>query len=144
VPMVEGQALDPGAAEQFARGVLLDVVREGTGRQAALASWHVLGKTGTAQVPKPGGGYEAGGYISSFLGAAPASRARLVVVVAIHRPDPKLGYYGGTVAAPAVGEILQESLGYLGVPADKYDVEQATLTKGQAGRSTTEPLVEGW
>jgi len=122
---VVGQSLDPAAAEQFARCVLLDVVREGTGRRAALPYWHVMGKTGTAQVPGPGG-YEQDAYISTFVGAAPASRPRLVATVMIFRPNRQIGYYGGTVAAPAVGEILKQSLGYLGVAPDKYDVTQAT------------------
>ncbi|HUW84695.1 MAG TPA: penicillin-binding protein 2 [Phycisphaerae bacterium] len=123
LPQVVKQALEPSAAEQFARRVLLDVVREGTGRRAALSHWHVMGKTGTAQVPGPGG-YEQDAYVSTFIGAAPASQPRLVAMVMIYRPDHQIGYYGGTVAGPAVGEILKQGLGYLGVAPDKYDVTQ--------------------
>jgi cell division protein FtsI/penicillin-binding protein 2 len=127
---VVSEALSPAAAEEFARRVLLDVVREGTGRRAKLEHWHVLGKTGTAQLPQPGGGYDPEGYVGSFMAAAPAGRARLMAMVMVYRPNKRLGYYGGTVAAPAVGEILRQSLGYLEVAPDKFEPRLA----GLAGR----------
>jgi cell division protein FtsI/penicillin-binding protein 2 len=118
--VVAGQPLAPSAADEFAREVLLDVVQEGTGRRAKLAHWHVLGKTGTAQMPAASGGYDPEGYISSFMAAAPATDARLVAMVMVFRPQKDLGYYGGTVAAPAVGRILDQALAYLEVPPDKH------------------------
>ena len=64
-------------------------------------------------------GYEPGLYLGSFIAAAPASDPRLVVLVMVRRPDPSQAYYGGRVAAPAVGMILTESLAYLAVRPDK-------------------------
>jgi cell division protein FtsI (penicillin-binding protein 3) len=98
--------------------VLVGVVNRGT--KAQLSSYQVFGKTGTAQIAKKGGGgYENGAYVGSFVGAAPARDPQLVVFVAIRRPDPSLGYYGNTVAAPVVREVLGHALAYLQVPPDR-------------------------
>jgi hypothetical protein len=37
----------------------------------------------------------------------------------VNEPDKSIGYYGGTVAAPAAKKILEQALPYLGVsPAE--------------------------
>jgi hypothetical protein len=43
----------------------------------------------------------------------------LVVLVSVTRPKKSLGYYGGTVAAPVVRQILSHGLAYLQVPPDR-------------------------
>ncbi len=48
--------------------MLDEVVRVGTGTAANLDPYTVAGKTGTALVPSPQGGYEAGHYVASFAG----------------------------------------------------------------------------
>lgn len=96
----------------------------GTGKTAYLDEYRVFGKTGTAKVPKKGGkGYEDNKYISSFVGGAPAEEPKLCVMVIVYEPDRSLGlgYTGGRVAAPAVKEILRQSLAYLEVPARKME-----------------------
>lgn len=97
--------------------VLTGVVREGGGVKAATKDWTVAGKTGTAQLAYRGRrGYEPGAYQSSFIGAAPAEAPEIVVVVQVLRPNAKIGYYGGLVAAPAAKGIFEKTLSYLGVP----------------------------
>lgn len=101
--------------------VLSAVVNVGTGTNAALAHYQVLGKTGTAQIAKRGGGgYVPDAYVSSMVAAAPQQDTRLVVLVSVTQPKKSLGYYGGTVAAPAVRSILADSLAYLQVPAELH------------------------
>jgi len=114
-----GQVIDPAVARYMVQVVLKAVVNEGTGRRARLKRWQVVGKTGTAQIARRGGGgYEPDAYVSSFVCAAPASRPRVSVLVMVFRPNPRIAYYGGTVAAPAAKKILAAALEYLGVPAD--------------------------
>jgi cell division protein FtsI/penicillin-binding protein 2 len=116
-PQVIRRVMPPDVADYMAQKVLLGVVKNGGGKTAALSDWQVLGKTGTAQIAyadRPG--YEPEAYMSSFIGAAPAENPQVVVVVMIRKPNPKLGYYGSKVAAPAVGRILEKTLSYLGVP----------------------------
>ena len=102
--------------------LLLGVVKEGTGRRCNLEKWQVMGKTGTAQVPRIGQGrrgYEPNAYLGSFIAAAPASDPAVVVLVMIRKPQRSIGYYGSVVALPAVRAILEETLPYLEIPPDK-------------------------
>ena len=111
------RVLEPQVAQLMRRRVLANVVTRGTGKRAKIFGWQVFGKTGTSQVPGPGG-YMPDAFVGSFLGGAPLDNPRLCVLVSVGQPDRSMGYYGGTVAAPAVGAIIEQSLAYLGVPAE--------------------------
>ncbi|MFP4353919.1 MAG: peptidoglycan D,D-transpeptidase FtsI family protein [Phycisphaerae bacterium] len=112
----------------------LDVLREvvedehGTGENCRLSRWTSFGKTGTAQVPNRHG-YNDRDYLGSFVGGAPAEKPALLVVISIYKPQRSRGYYGGTVAAPYVARVLEQSLEYLDVPPDK-SVEALARTPG--------------
>ena len=115
-----GRSFSPELADDFRHRALAEVVRTGTGKPAALPNYQVFGKTGTAQVARAaedGGGYEPGAYVGSFIGGAPLDQPRVVVVVSIYKPSTGK-YYGSTVAAPAVREVLQETLAYMQVPPE--------------------------
>ncbi|HKE98552.1 MAG TPA: penicillin-binding protein 2 [Actinomycetes bacterium] len=96
--------------------ILTGVVKEGgTGTEAAIGGYQVAGKTGTARVPDTRkGGYIPGAYIASFIGFAPADRARdgVVVAVVLDRPTP---IYGGLVAAPTFREVASFAMQRLGL-----------------------------
>lgn len=111
------QAVSPEAAAATRRA-MARVVEEGTGKKARSDLYPIYGKTGTAHVPIIGGrGYLPDQYVSSFLAGAPLDDPQIVVLCSIHRPDKSIGHYGGTVAAPAVKNIIERTLVYLGVPA---------------------------
>jgi cell division protein FtsI (penicillin-binding protein 3) len=119
-PQVAGRATPSDIARYMTEELLVSVVENGgSGRRARLASYQVLGKTGTAKLSLPDrGGYEPGAYLSTFMGSAPAADPQVAVLVMIRRPDAALGYYGSVVSAPAVRDILAETLAYLEVPPD--------------------------
>ena len=113
---ITARVLSPRVVEQTRR-VLAEVVTTGTGKRAQSKLYDVFGKTGTAELPDlVNGGYLRDQYISSFIGGAPVDQPRLVVGCFIHKPDKSAGYYGGTVSGPAVRNVLDKSLMYLGVP----------------------------
>lgn len=119
-PPPAGQAIPEKIANRIKDEVLCGVVERGTGTQSRLPNYRVFGKTGTAQIArKGGGGYERDAYVSSFIAGAPATDPELVVFVGVFKPKKSIGYYGGTVAAPPVREILAHALAYLQVPADQ-------------------------
>ena len=91
---------------------------EGTGTLAAIPGYQVAGKTGTASKPDPDGGYSTTRYVASFVGFVPASRPRLVILVAVDEPQGAI--FGGVVAAPAFAQIAKFDLQYLdgGIPPD--------------------------
>jgi cell division protein FtsI (penicillin-binding protein 3) len=125
-PVVVGRAVPSNIARRMSHEFLASVVEDGSGKAAKLEGYRVLGKTGTAKLPfENRKGYETGAYMGAFMGAAPLRERgapELAVVVMIRRPDPTLGYYGGAISAPVVGEILQHSLAYLEVPPDDESV----------------------
>ena len=100
------------AAATATTRMLTDVVRDGTGTEAAVAQYEVAGKTGTAQkVRVGGGGYMKGVYVSSFIGFLPASAPRVLILVTID--SPRKGLYGGTVAAPAFSHLARFCVDHL-------------------------------
>ena len=101
---------------QQVTSMLQNVVLDGTGTLAQIPGYHVAGKTGTAAKPDSDGGYSDSRYVASFVGYVPASRPRLVVLVAVD--EPKGAIWGGAVAAPAFRQIAEPTLQYLEVPPD--------------------------
>jgi cell division protein FtsI (penicillin-binding protein 3) len=92
--------------------ILKSVVAEGTGKKAAAPGVVVAGKTGTSQKIDPRTKqYTHEKYIASFVGFAPADDAKLCIAVVLDEPQGG-SYYGGAVAAPVVGRIIQRGLVY--------------------------------
>jgi cell division protein FtsI (penicillin-binding protein 3) len=56
------------------------------------------------------------------VGLAPASQPRIVVAVMVDAPS-RGQFYGGQVAGPVFGQVVQQSLRLLGVP---HDIEVQT------------------
>lgn len=103
-------------AALMAAKMLVGCVENGTGKTARIDGRTVAGKTGSAQMAKPKGGYESGVFVASFMGFAPAGRPRLVIAVVVNKP--KGSHWGATVAAPVFREIGEKALWYLRVPSD--------------------------
>lgn len=110
-----GRVMSTNVARNIMNPILMKVVTEGTGKNANLLEYDVAGKTGTSQKTHGDGGrYSHEKYVGSFIAYAPAERPRICVLVMIN--EPRNGsYYGGTVAAPVVGEIIRRTLICLGV-----------------------------
>lgn len=113
------------------RQLLRGVVEHGTAASADFPGLLLAGKTGTSQKVNPDGTYSHSDYIGSFAGFAPYDNPELVVLVLLDAPDRSKGYYGGTVAAPAVQAILRRSLGMRGELTPEM-VEKARLEKKAA------------
>lgn len=100
--------------------MLTEVVRVGTGTQAAIDGYSVAGKTGTARKPRVGArGYKEGAYVASFAGFVPAERPALTILVLLDEPTP---IYGGLVAAPVFAEIARYGLRQLRIPPPPSNV----------------------
>ncbi len=91
-------------------GVLAD---GGTAEQVTVPGYTLAGKTGTAE-KVVNGNYSKTQFVASFVGFAPAEDPQLLVAIVVDNPEGD--YYGGTVAAPAFGEIASFALPYLGIP----------------------------
>lgn len=126
--------------------ILVGVTEEkrGTGHNAAIPGYQVAGKTGSAEKVAPGGGGYSG-FMSSFIGFAPASDPRLVIGVVLDDPRP---IWGGTTAAPAFKEVMQFGLRHLGIgPGPVLQHEgtplPAPVRSGGASGNAREPRLDG-
>lgn len=119
-PESAGRVMSADVARSIMNPILIKVVTEGTGKNANLLEYNVAGKTGTSQkIYGDGGRYSHEKYVGSFIAYAPAERPRICVLVMINEPQNG-AYYGGTVAAPVVGEIIRRTLVYLGEEPLKF------------------------
>ena len=100
--------------------ILESVVSEGTGSKAQVAGYAIGGKTGTANKVIDGR-YGEGKYVASFIGIAPTTDPRITVLVVIDEPNPN-NTYGGQIAAPVAGKVMEDTLKYLNIPVD-YEEE---------------------
>ncbi|MBQ9279029.1 MAG: peptidoglycan glycosyltransferase [Lachnospiraceae bacterium] len=93
------------------------VISEGTGKNAYLEGYSIGGKTATSEkLPR-----SSNKYISSFIGFSPAQNPTVLTLILIDEPEGI--YYGGTIAAPVVGDIYSNILPYLGI--EKEEVEDS-------------------
>jgi cell division protein FtsI/penicillin-binding protein 2 len=101
------------ALRQMLEGVLAP---GGTASQVSVPGYQLAGKTGTANKVDPSTGqYSQTAYVASFIGFAPASDPKLLVAVVVDEPH-SASIFGGTVAAPAVAQIMSFALPYLRIP----------------------------
>ncbi len=91
------------------RYALEKVVSEGGGINAHIDGYLIGGKTATSEKLPRG----TGDYISSFIGFAPADNPQVLVLMTVDEPQGI--YYGGTIVAPAVANIMDNILPYLGI-----------------------------
>jgi cell division protein FtsI (penicillin-binding protein 3) len=110
------QVVTPEVAARLREFMKGAVGEGGTGGEAQLANYALLGKTGTA-VRFEGGRYVRGEYTASFAALFPADNPQLVVVVKIDNPTGK--YYGGVTAAPVTRTMLQQALASRRVAIDR-------------------------
>ena len=98
----------------------------GSGKAAAVAGYHVAGKTGTVH-KAAGSGYAEDRHLSLFAGFAPATAPRLALAVVIDEPQAGQ-YFGGQVAAPVFARVMGNALRVLNVPPDDLGgVRQRTM-----------------
>jgi membrane peptidoglycan carboxypeptidase len=95
--------------------MLEGVVRVGTGMAANLEPYTVAGKTGTALLPLPGGGYSNDDFVSSFAGFVPAEDPAITAMVVVNGTHQ----YGAVASAPVFATIVRDALQELGVPPHK-------------------------
>ena len=105
--------------------------KQGTGKNAYVAGYHIAGKTGTSEkvAQDAAGGKKE--YIVSFIGYAPADDPQVVCLILMDTPSNESGIYisGGQMAAPVVGRILGEVLPYLGVQPQYSEAEEKYIDR---------------
>jgi cell division protein FtsI (penicillin-binding protein 3) len=115
-------------SESISREVLdmlstvVDPSRGGSVVEANVPFYSVAGKTGTAHVVGEFG-YEEYLHNSLFVGLAPATDPKIVVVVVVNEPKGE-EHYGGQVAAPVFSRIASGAMRILKIAPDKIPADQ--------------------
>ena len=112
--------------------ILNDMLAEALERadsDAQVEGYSVAGKTGTAQIPMPGG-YHPTLTLASFGGYLPADDPQVLILVIIDRPTTSK--WGSKTAAPTFSRIARQLAIMLDIPPDDIRLakrEQAALTE---------------
>ncbi|WCR11688.1 penicillin-binding protein 2 [Paracoccus stylophorae] len=115
------QVLSPRAAE-MAVGMLRQVVTRGTAKQAEVEGYEIAGKTGTADKPRPSGGYYKNKVVATFASVFPASDPAYVLIVTLDEPSVSTAGGGesrtaGMTAVPVAAEIVRRLAPLVGLKA---------------------------
>lgn len=135
-PMPMRRVVSNEAAAKL-RSALKEVVsKRGTAFAATIPGYSAGGKTGTAQIAKPGGGgYYDNRYVTSFVGFFPAENPQVVCLVMACDPKaPENLTYGGTVAGPSFSRIGEQTAHYLNIRPDVQPAPQAIAKLANSGR----------
>jgi len=118
-PTLVRRVPEPGCAERVIsektsrtiRGMLREVVTRGTASFAEVEGYAVGGKTGTADKPRPRGGYYEDRVIATFAGLFPAHDPDYVLIVTLDEPTVSaLGEAqrtAGWTAVPVASELIR-------------------------------------
>lgn len=115
--MPRRQVIKPDTARTLAH-----MLEEGIRGETVLAQvpgYSLAGKTGTAQIPIPGG-YDPIWTIASFIGFGPREDPQFIILVKLDRPS--VAPWGSVVAAPVFSRIAQQLFSYLGIPPDDFNL----------------------
>ncbi len=108
------QVISPKASALLS-GMLTSVVEQSYDRKAKVPGYYFGGKSGTAQVPSPKGGYSEK-TTHSFAGFGPVSNPKFVVYVKLD--NPKGVRFSTESIVPMFGELAKFLVGYYQIPPD--------------------------
>ena len=94
--------------------MMVDAVVYGA-EKALVPGYTVAGKSGTAEIPVPGG-YTSSETIASFVGFLPADDPQVIVLVRLDRPRTSI--WGTQTAAPLFSQFVQRLVVLLEIPPD--------------------------
>jgi cell division protein FtsI/penicillin-binding protein 2 len=110
-PVVVRQVVKPETAAAVTD--MMNRVVEGVpGNLAAVAGYHVGGKTGTTTEATLADGAVTNGNVASFVGFAPVDEPQFIMLVKLDFREDRLG---GQVSAPVFSALAPRILAYLGV-----------------------------
>lgn len=121
IPTIRKKVISEETASEVL-SALYDNVETGTGKAAKVNGYAVAGKTGTAEE----GRGSALWYMASFAGVAPVNDPEIVVIFNLYDPKGPSGHQGGSICAPVVGNIIDETLRYLDVKPS-YTISDNTI-----------------
>jgi len=114
-PEVLGRPIKPETAATLSEMLAESLERGEGGNDALVPGYRLAGKTGTAQIPIPGG-YDPAQTIASFVGWGPVDDPRFVVLVKLDRPTTSI--WGSETAAPVFASLVKRLVVLMEIPPD--------------------------
>jgi len=112
--------------------MLRRVVTEGTATLANVPGYAVAGKTGTAEKPRKGGGYDSNKVINTFASIFPANDPKYVLVVILDEPvetsGPAPRRTAGWTSVPVAAEVIRRIAPLMGLRPQVESVSMNGLT----------------
>lgn len=110
--VVKKERVISSQSAQRAKDILIEVVKDGTGKLGDIQGVAVGGKTGTAQKYDPAiGRYSSCDYRANFIGFI--SEVNPPIVIGITVNEPRGSHFGGVVSAPLFKKIAEKIVVYM-------------------------------
>ncbi|MDF0599740.1 penicillin-binding protein 2 [Psychromarinibacter sp. C21-152] len=131
---IPGKRVISAETSAAARHMLRAVVTRGTASFGEVEGYAVAGKTGTADKPKPTGGYYDDKVIATFASVFPAHDPKYVLIVSLDEPVETSGERprrtAGWTAVPVAAEIIRRVAPLLGLRPEIEPEGANGVTKG--------------
>lgn len=142
-PIVKGNPISAETAKQVRETLATTVTSEkGTAQNFASKDYEVAGKTGTAQIPNPAGGYFWGknNFLYSFLGMAPVKDPKLIMYIAVEQPHLGVTDVGSEPTSKVFNTVMESSLKYLNIKPSKTITAKSILMEDVVGQESDEVI----
>lgn len=111
------QVIKEGTSEQISRMLVHVVDTALANGTRKMEHYSIAAKTGTAQTPKPGGGYYDGRYLHSFFGYFPAYEPKYIIF--LYHTNPKGAEYASATLTDPFFKLVKFLISYYEVPPDR-------------------------
>jgi len=156
-PIEAGKPISAETAKQVRELLASTVTSEkGTAKRFELSDYTVAGKTGTAEISNPNGGYFKGynNFLYSFLGMAPAENPELVVYIAVSKPQLEAGEVGSMPVSEIFKSVTENSLKYMNIKPEEmksipafsipnYKGQDVNVAQSQMVEQNMNPIIIG-
>lgn len=119
-PVLINRIIKPETSRDVIRMMTSAVIKN---KIATINNFQVAGKTGTANIPD----FERGGYsdelIHTYVGFAPASNPKFVILMKLDKP--KVGELAGLTVVPGFRRLAEFILNYYNIPPDNLVINDS-------------------
>jgi cell division protein FtsI/penicillin-binding protein 2 len=127
VPQVVGMPISAQTAHTESEMLAVSLEKESSA--ALIKGYRVAGKTGTAEIPTPYGGYSDTLTNASFVGWGPVDDPRFLVYVWLEKPTASK--WGSVVASPVFAEAVQQLVVLMDIPPDSVRLQNKANASNQ-------------
>ena len=140
---VRRQVISKETSEKVSAVLEEGVSGDGGAKNAYVAGYKIAAKTGTSEKKDTKSEYTETPYVCSTVAYAPANDPKITALILVDEPTEGV-LYASTIAAPYIGNLLEEVLPYYGVEAQytEEELENQTISSPALVQARTSVAVE--